>query len=174
MPLPIPKLCRLLTRPLRWLPPRLHTGGLALALNRVLTAPLADGELDFLRGKTVSLEIRDLAVRHRLVLAEGGFGAAPAGTADDVRFSGDLYTFLLLATQREDADSLFFQRLLRIEGDTATGLHLKNFIDALGEPPLPTALRNALERFTDLYARYCAVDGAATRPTRLDPLSPLR
>jgi predicted lipid carrier protein YhbT len=72
-----------------------------------------------------------------------------------VRFSGNADTFLLLATQREDADSLFFQRLLRIEGDTATGLHLKNFLDAFGEPKLPGPARVALERFADLYASRC-------------------
>ncbi len=81
-----------------------------------------------------------------------------------MRFSGDAYTFLLLVTQREDADSLFFQRRLRIEGDTAIGLHLKNFLDALGEPPLPGPARQALERFTDLYARRCGGASAAQAP----------
>lgn len=169
-----PDLCHVLTRPLRWLPQRLHTGGLALALNRVLSDQLAQGELDFLRDKTVALEIVDLGVRHRLTLGEGGFGAAPAGTADDVRFHGALHTFLLLATQREDADSLFFRRLLRIEGDTATGLHLKNFIDALDEAPLPPALRHMLERFADLYAQHCIVTGETAQPPQPRPARPLQ
>ena len=152
--MPLPPLCDLVTRPLRWLPRRLHGGGLALLLNRVLAPALADGELDFLHGKTLAITVDDLGIRYGLRLADDGFVAADGDA--DVRFAASLHTLLLLATQREDADSLFFQRRLRIEGDTATGLHLKNFIDALGEPPLPPALQRALERFTDLHGRHCA------------------
>ena len=34
-------------------------------------------------------------------------------------------------TRREDPDTLFFNRRLCIEGDTATGVHVKNLLDAL-------------------------------------------
>ncbi|MEW8013567.1 MAG: SCP2 sterol-binding domain-containing protein [Candidatus Sedimenticola endophacoides] len=44
---------------------------------------------------------------------------------------GTLYDFLLLATRREDADTLFFNRRLRLGGDTELGLYVKNFLDAL-------------------------------------------
>lgn len=148
-------LCRVLTGPLKWLPQRLHTGGLSLILNRVLADPMAAGELDFLRDRVISIEISDLGTRYCLVRDARGFAPAPTQAAADVRFSGDFHTLLLLLTQREDADTLFFQRRLRIQGDTATGLHLKNFLDALGEPPLPRPARLALERFADLYARRC-------------------
>ena len=40
-------------------------------------------------------------------------------------------TMLLLATRREDPDTLFFNRRLNIEGDTETGLHVKNLLDSL-------------------------------------------
>jgi len=150
-----PKWCRLIARPLRWLPGRMHSGGLSLMLNHLLAHALADGELDFLRSRVVSISVSDLHLSYRLVLGEQGFAAAPPGVPADVSFSGEAYTFLLLATQREDADTLFFQRRLRIEGNTALGLHLKNFLDALGEPPLPGPAREALSRFTDLYARRC-------------------
>lgn len=40
--------------------------------------------------------------------------------------------FLALALRREDPDSLFFTRRLVVEGDTETGLALKNALDALG------------------------------------------
>lgn len=159
-----PGLCQILSSPIRWLPQRLHAGGLSLMLNHLLAHALADGEMDFLHGKMVSLEITDLGICYRLVCNEDGFRPAPAGMEANVRFSGDAQAFLSLATQREDADSLFFQRLLRIEGDTATGLHLKNFLDALGEPPLPGPARRALERFADLHARNCGA--AATDQAR--------
>lgn len=155
MSFPAPPLCRILTGPLRWLPQRLHAGGLSLALNQLLAQPLADGELDFLRDKVVGLEVSDLGIRFRLARNDNGFVPAAADAPEDVRFSGDAQTMLQLATQREDADTLFFQRRLKIEGDTETGLHLKNFLDAFGEPPLPGAVRDGLARFADLYVRHC-------------------
>jgi predicted lipid carrier protein YhbT len=116
--------------------------------------------MGFLHGKMVSIEIADLGICYRLACDEDGLRPAPAGVEADVRFSGDAQAFLSLATQREDADSLFFQRLLRIQGDTATGLHLKNFLDALGEPPLPGPARRLLERLADLHARNCGAPAA--------------
>lgn len=166
-------LCRLLARPLRWLPKRLHAGGLSLVLNHLLAHALADGELDFLRGRVVSLEVMDLGLVYRLWLRADGFAAAPVDTPADVAFRADAYSYLLLATQREDADTLFFQRRLRIEGDTATGLHLKNFLDALGEPPLPGPALQALERFTNLYARRCGVPDVV-QSRQLSPGRPLQ
>ena len=173
MPLRASSLCHVLAAPVRWLPHRLHAGGLSLVLNHLLAHALADGELDFLRGRTVSLEIEDLKIRYRLLLGDDGFAPASSRTAADVSFRGDAYTFLLLATQREDADTLFFQRRLRIAGDTAIGLHLKNFLDALGDPPLPGPARAALARFTELYGRRCGASAAA-QPPQLRPGSPFQ
>lgn len=152
----LPNPCRALAAPLRWLPQPVHGAALALALNRLLARQVADGELDFLHGRVFCLEITDLGIRYRLCLGGRGFAAAPHADADDLVFSGALDTFLQLATGREDADTLFFQRRLRIQGDTVTGLRLKNFIDALGEPPLPPVLRRTLERFAELQGRWCA------------------
>ncbi len=151
----LPDLCPILARPLRWLPQGAHDGGLSLMLNHLLAQALASGELDFLRGKLIRIEVVDLGIQYGLSLGAAGFVAGGAAGEPDVLFSGDAHTFLLLATQGEDADTLFFQRRLRIQGDTATGLQLKNFLDALGEPPLPAPASRALERFADLYGRYC-------------------
>ena len=169
--MPLPRLCQLLIRPLRWVPQRVHAGGLALSLNHLFAHALADGELAFLRGKVLGIEVTDLGIRYRLRLDGQGFLAAPAGGRPDVRFAGDAHTLLLLATQREDADTLFFQRRLRIEGDTATGLHLKNFLDALGEPSLPLPARHALERLLDLYAGRC-LSATPAEPTFGPRISP--
>jgi len=148
-------LCHVLARPLQWMPQRFHSGGLALVLNHLFAHPLANRELDFLQGKVVVVEVTDLAIVFRLSHDGVSLVRAPVGSRADVKFAGDAYAFLLLATQREDADALFFQRQLRIEGDTAIGLYLKNFLDAMGEPPLPTPARHVLDRFVDVYERRC-------------------
>jgi predicted lipid carrier protein YhbT len=44
---------------------------------------------------------------------------------------------LLLATRKEDADTLFFRRQLKTSGDTELGLYVKNFLDGLEPETLP-------------------------------------
>ncbi len=150
--------CRFLMQPLRWTPRVVHARGLSLVLNRVLAQQLGDGELDFLLGKVVSIDVDDLDLRLRVARDDRGFLPAPADSSDDVRFSGNSTALLALLSQHEDADTLFFRRRLKIEGDTVTALHLKNFLDALGEPLLPGPARQALWWVGDLYARLCEGD----------------
>jgi predicted lipid carrier protein YhbT len=47
-----------------------------------------------------------------------------------------------MASGDEDADTLFFERALVMEGDTDFGLLVKNTLDAMG-PLLPPLLRPA-------------------------------
>lgn len=155
MKFPVPNPCELLLPPLRRLPSGLYSNGLALILNRVLARQLNDGELSFLHNCPLAIHVTDLTPVFLIVLRGGRFIPARAGEAEQVRISGDLHTFLLLASQREDADTLFFQRRLRMQGDTATGLHLKNFIDALDDSVLAPALRHMLDQFSGLYDRHC-------------------
>ncbi len=88
-------------------------------------------ELD---GKLVSLLFTDPARELRFRLTASGIAAAPVtrtGPAWDVRIRGSFDDFWLLATGAEDPDTLFFQRRLAIEGETETGLAIKNLLDAL-------------------------------------------
>jgi predicted lipid carrier protein YhbT len=48
--------------------------------------------------------------------------------------------FWRLAADDEDADTLFFERELSMEGDTEYGLLLKNTLDSIG-PMVPQMLR---------------------------------
>ena len=68
------------------------------------------------------------------------------------------YDFLLLIADREDPDTLFFQRRLRMSGDTALGVHLKNFLASvdLESLPLATLVRPGLDRALHLYERVLA------------------
>ena len=64
-------------------------------------------------------------------IRRGRVRAAPELPSTDVTISGNLQGFLQLLAGREDPDTLFFQRKLNMEGDTATGVHIKNMLDAL-------------------------------------------
>jgi predicted lipid carrier protein YhbT len=84
--------------------------------------------------------VRDLGIHCRVTVAAGAVSASHA--AADVLIEGSCGDLLLLASQREDPDSLFFSRRLRLQGDTELGLHLKNFLDAQEHSP---SLRRLLE-----------------------------
>ncbi|MDD2341447.1 MAG: SCP2 sterol-binding domain-containing protein, partial [Tolumonas sp.] len=61
-----------------------------------------------------------------------------------VSFAAGLNDLILIAGRKEDPDSLFFQRRLRIEGDTELGLEVKNLMDSLDLDELPKIIRLAL------------------------------
>jgi O2-independent ubiquinone biosynthesis accessory factor UbiT len=135
-----------LALPLRLLPSVAHSRALALALNRIMADALRDGELDFLLGRRVGIEVDDIGVRYCLSLANGRIRACAKETRPDATVAGRSGDFLLLAARREDADTLFFQRRLRMSGDTELGLYLKNFLDAFEPPARWTPLTRILDR----------------------------
>lgn len=116
---------------------------LAPLLQQVFAATIAAGGLDFLRGRRVCLRIDDFGERLYLGFDGRRLLPQPACTAD-VTIGGDSGVFLLLATRRIDADTLFFQRRLTLEGDTELGLAVKNLIDAIDEEGLPRWARALL------------------------------
>lgn len=143
--IPAPNLQKLLQLPGKMLPPALHSQGLCLVLNRLLREPLKNGELWFLEERVLQVEVTDLALDYRLTLEKGRLTAASPGRAPDVRFGGAAREFLALALNREDPDTLFFQRRLQLEGDTELGLEIKNLLYSLEGGLLPPALERPAE-----------------------------
>ena len=129
--------------PARLVPVWLHSRVLAQILNHILAQQIADGELAMLEGKTLGVAVRDAGVEYRLTLE--GAALVASNARPDVVMSGGLHAFLLMLARREDPDTLFFQRLLAIEGDTALGLEIKNLLDRLEWEalPMPALLRQA-------------------------------
>ncbi|MDE2088407.1 MAG: SCP2 sterol-binding domain-containing protein, partial [Gammaproteobacteria bacterium] len=106
----------------------------ATLFNHLMRGQTLGDKLAPLRGRRLCLVIADagceLALRiegPRLIPDAG----ARQNRACDVRISGTLADFLLLATRAEDPDTLFFNRRLCLEGDTEAGLYVKNLLDAL-------------------------------------------
>lgn len=126
-----PTVPRLLTLPLGLVPKGAQAAMLAPILNRLFAPELAAGELDFLDGQVMRIGVDDARVDLRLTLANGRIRPAPRGRAADLSIEGSVYEFLLLATRREDPDTLFFNRRLRLGGSTELGLYVKNFLDGL-------------------------------------------
>lgn len=126
-----PILPSFLARPLTWLPPIFHNQTLVFALNQALKKPLQNNELDFLEKQILRIHVLDAEMVYSVSLENKKFIAADNKFLSNIQFEGTLYDFLLLVTRREDPDTLFFNRRLKLGGNTELGLELKNFLDAL-------------------------------------------
>ncbi len=131
-------------------PPR---RALATLLNQVFSTAIKEGELDWLDGRLLALSVS--GIEFSVTLHNETLRVAGCEGVCDLRVSGSLHDFMLLAARREDADTLFFQRRLKTEGDTELGLHLKNFLDAqdLSDLPYGGLLDKALCQAIDLHER---------------------
>lgn len=130
-----PKLPPFARLPFALVPASMTSRGVAGILNIVFAAALAEGELDFLCGRCVEVVLCDANIRFLLTLRARRFVAANADA--DLTIEGTVHTFLLLASRSEDADTLFFSRLLKTSGDTELGLYVKNFLAGLDPRSLP-------------------------------------
>ncbi len=98
-------------------------------LNRTLAEPIREGELDFLESRRVRIRITDLSFDFDICFSARRLKLNRSVAQADLCITGGSYEYLLLASRREDADTLFFQRRLQTEGDTELGLEVKNFLD---------------------------------------------
>ncbi len=132
------------TAPLRLVPRALQLFAVQQLANQFLQEQIEEGELDFLEGLILRIRIRDLGydwgiskLGQQLIFVQGSNDAEGC-------ISGNSHEFLLLASRREDADTLFFQRRLLIEGNTELGLQVKNLIDSIDLDEFPTAFNRAI------------------------------
>lgn len=109
---------------------------------------LNDGELDFLEGRWLSIEVRDIGLKWFTSVQNERLIVSDAEQAD-VSFSADASDLLMIAARKQDPDTLFFQRRLVIEGDTELGLYVKNLMDAIELEQMPKALRVMLMQLAD-------------------------
>lgn len=130
--------------PLKYLPKQLQLKAAEKSCNRLLKEQIEDGELDFLEHAILRVHIKDMGFDwnitktcNKLVFCQGDETAATT-------FSGNSREFVLLASRREDPDTLFFQRRLSIEGDTELGLEVKNLIDSIDMDEMPVFVNHAL------------------------------
>ena len=146
---------RLLSLPLAAIPGRVHSTAVVTVLNLVFANALQEGELDYLQGRTVRIHIQDMQLIFCITLQQGRLVASRAKNMPDLSITGTLHAFLLLSARCEDTDTLFFQRRLRMEGDTELGLEVKNFLDGLDVDSLwlPRQVSSLAQKALPLYER---------------------
>ncbi|MCH0734117.1 ubiquinone anaerobic biosynthesis accessory factor UbiT [Klebsiella pneumoniae] len=109
---------------------------------------LAEGELEFLEGRWLSIHVRDIGLLWYTSVVDGRLVVSQQADAD-VSFSADASDLLMIAARKQDPDTLFFQRRLVIEGDTELVLYVKNLMDAIELEQMPKALRVMLLQLAD-------------------------
>ncbi len=139
-----PALARVLAR----LPQRPPAMLLSMALNLALGRILPREALAPLNGRQLRLRVSDAGLRLDFSLTPAGFSATAPASKPDLVISASARDYLALALREEDADTLFFSRRLRMEGDTELGLLVKNTLDAVDwdalRARLPCPLASAL------------------------------
>lgn len=140
--------------PLGVIPIVAHSTFLATALNYIFRRQIQNGELDFLHNRIMMIKVSDAQLTFCLTLNQDKFHAVDKNSAD-LTISASVYDLLLLATGREDPDTLFFQRRLALDGDTELGLYLKNFLNSQDlQNILPAPLASFLPQLIPIYERF--------------------
>jgi predicted lipid carrier protein YhbT len=129
-----------------------HSVALAVGLNFALRPRLSADVVDMLRGRPIGIQVGDAGIFFRVRLGDRGFMPVVGDVKPDVVFAACAYDFYLMARRIEDPDTLFFNRRLRIEGDTELGLVVKNALDAVDWLALPGPLRTLFERASGVWS----------------------
>ncbi len=146
--------------PGRFIPYSAQKPVLSITLNEAFREPLQHGELDFLEGSKVRIKITDLCLEWLILVGTNRFIPIDRDLDEDVCISGESLDFALLAARRADPDSLFFQRRIRIEGDTELGLGVKNTMDSMDWDDLPVPLRMLLRAISGVIEKLHLKHGA--------------
>ncbi len=132
LPAPLARVAQRVRDVVRRLPTQPPSFVAARALDRALWPRLDAEQRRLLSRRTVEVEVLELGVRVRLRLGARGFEVAPSRDAPALVIRARADALWRLVRGEDDADRLFFERALVMEGDTEYGLVLKNTLDAIG------------------------------------------
>ncbi|MBD1576110.1 MULTISPECIES: ubiquinone anaerobic biosynthesis accessory factor UbiT [Vibrio] len=144
---------RVLKKPVQFLPQRLQSKVLLEALQQVFHEALEDGDFEFLQDRWLKVEISDLNLSWMISFQDDKLIVSDGSQTEDASFSGCLNDLILIAGRKEDPDTLFFQRRLKIEGDTELGLEVKNLMDSIDLDSLPKPLTYALMQLAEFVQK---------------------
>lgn len=123
---------------------RIASLALATALNVFLRRKLPAELFERLAGREVSIDVREPALRVSFRVKGRHFVPIRPTATPYLRFRASARDFAALAAREADADTLFFNRRLVVEGDTEVALLVKNSLDGIEAPRTRAVLRRAL------------------------------
>ena len=115
-------------RKLPALPPRLV---LVQTLNYMLRRGLLPADMNKFAGRHFQLDVLDAGISIRFSANQQRFTTDNYPGKPDLRLAANSADYLRMILREEDPDTLFFNRELQIEGDTALGLTTKNLLDCV-------------------------------------------
>ncbi|MGD8112055.1 ubiquinone anaerobic biosynthesis accessory factor UbiT [Vibrio sp. TRT 21S02] len=139
----------ILRSPVHLLPQSVQKKALLEGLKSIFKEALEDGDFEFLEGKWLKVEVKDMQLCWYISYEGEKLVVADTPMQEDVCFAGNLNDLVLIAGRKEDPDTLFFQRRLSIEGDTELGLEVKNLMDSVDLDLLPKPLQVLLNELAD-------------------------
>jgi predicted lipid carrier protein YhbT len=123
---------------------RIASLALASVLNVFLRRRLPAELFERLAGEEVAIEVLRPALRASFRVKGRHFVPVRPGTSPCLRFRATARDFAMLAAGEADADMLFFNRRLVLEGDTEAALLVKNALDCIEAPRTRAILRQVL------------------------------
>jgi len=123
---------------------RIASLALATGLNVFLRRKLPAELFQKLDGREVEIAIRGSALRACFRIRGRHFVPARPSGSPHLRFRAAVRDFAMIAAREADADTLYFQRRLVVEGDTESALLVKNTLDGLEFPRTRALLRRGL------------------------------
>ncbi len=129
--LPLPDFGQAARLPMRVLPNTLQAMAISRAWNHLTRGQRFEPRMAELEGIRVAVVVTDTGARWHFQVRVPRLHPIRPEAGWDLRVSGASEDLLRLTLGLEDADTLFFNRQLSMEGDTAAGVYLKNFLDAL-------------------------------------------
>ena len=88
-----------------------------------------------LDGRRFAITVEDLGLHACFCCRGGAFHMFSASSSEpELELRAGMGDFVALIRGTADADTLFFQRRLKIAGDTELGLIVKNWLDAAARP----------------------------------------
>lgn len=132
------------------MPQRLNTMVVEKLLNSAFKEQIDDGDFEFLEGRLLQIEIIDANLFLGLSFKKNKmncFHFNKQACQSDVTLSIETLDAISLIQQEVDPDTLFFQRKLKIKGDTDLAHHVKNTIDTLDPEKLPTFVLKIISEY---------------------------
>ena len=120
--------------PLKAMPLWMEAIGVGLFISTILDKhPNFRARLNEIDDRLFLFEAKDVGKKFFLHIKDRDVKVLPhCARTPDVTMKGDVSVLMDVLLGKEDPDTVFFSRKLEITGDTATAIHFKNLLAALG------------------------------------------
>ena len=123
-----------------------------MIINHTFCEQIADGDFDFLQNRMLQIEILDAGLYVGLSFNQNKITCTHFDNTSieaDATLSIDTPNAISLIQQQVDPDTLFFQRKLKINGDTELAHNVKNTIDTLDPEVIPKLLMKFIVEYKE-------------------------